>query len=109
MEYLLEVFIFFTDYIYNYSPIDLAFLKPSFGVFYWAINKYEKRCFFYFDIQNLYRTALTSFDIPYPNFDSIKLVHLISKRKSLNVKKIRIYTGIPPKKNRSTLESILEE
>ena len=57
-----------------------------------------KSTIFYFDAQNLYRRAKEVFSITYPNFDPIALSNLIAQKHSLQIKKIRFYTGVPPKK-----------
>ena len=58
-----------------------------------------KPTIFYFDAQNLYRRAKEVFsNITYPNFDPIALSNLIAQKHSLQIKKIKFYTGVPPKK-----------
>ena len=58
-----------------------------------------KTAIFYFDAQNLYRRAREVFPhVKYPNFDPIALSRLVAQKYSLKVKKIKFYTGIPPKK-----------
>ena len=58
-----------------------------------------KLALFYFDAQNLFRRSKAVFsDIIYPNFDPIALSNLIAQKHSLQIKKIRFYTGVPPKK-----------
>ena len=59
-----------------------------------------KSTIFYFDAQNLYRRAKEVFSVTYPNFDPIALSNLIAQKHSLQIKKIRFYTGIPPKKRK---------
>ena len=59
----------------------------------------KKSAIFYFDAQNFYKRARTIFSgIKYPNFNPIALSNLIAKRYSLEIQKIKFYTGIPPKK-----------
>ena len=37
-------------------------------------------------------------DVRYPNFDPVALSNLVAQKYSLTIKKIKFYTGIPPKK-----------
>ena len=63
------------------------------------MEKSKKTSIFYFDAQNLYRQAKRVFsDVPYPNFDPVALSNLIAQKYFLKIKKIKFYTGIPPKK-----------
>lgn len=73
--------------------------SPHVGFFF---MEKTKTAIFYFDAQNLYRRAKLVFsDVNYPNFDPIALSNLIAQRYSLQIKKIRFYTGVPPKKRNS--------
>lgn len=79
----------------NYCPLDLAF-GPHAGFFF---MKTTKSAIFYFDAQNFYRRSKEVFSgIKYPNFDPVALSNLVAQKYSLKVKKIRFYTGVPPKK-----------
>ena len=59
----------------------------------------KKSAIFYFDAQNFYKRARTTFSgIKYPNFNPVALSHLVAQQYSLEIQKIKFYTGIPPKK-----------
>ena len=63
------------------------------------IKKTQPSAVFYFDGQNLYRRARAVFPaVKYPDFDPVALSILVAKKYSLKIKKIKFYTGIPPKK-----------
>ncbi len=59
----------------------------------------KKSAIFYFDAQNFYKRARTTFSgIKYPNFNPVVLSHVVAQQYSLEIQKIKFYTGIPPKK-----------
>ncbi len=59
-----------------------------------------KSTIFYFDVQNLFRTAKACFNkdtVTHPNFDPVKLANWVCARQHLKLKNIKFYTGVPPK------------
>ena len=61
----------------------------------------EKRATAFFDGQNLYRHAKTTFGHHHPNYDPLKLHAAVCKKKGWQPSAVRFYTGIPnPKYDR---------
>ena len=59
-----------------------------------------KSAIFYFDVQNLYRSAkncYTDSAVTHPNFDPVKLADWVCSKQHLKIEKIKFYTGVPPK------------
>jgi len=55
----------------------------------------EKRCYAFFDGQNLYHSARKVFGCAWPNYDPVLLANRISADKGWNLIKVLFYTGIP--------------
>lgn len=59
----------------------------------------NKRAIAFFDGQNLFYAAKVAFNIPYPNFDPIKLATEICKGEGWTLVGTHFYTGVPQKKH----------
>ena len=75
---------------------------PQLGFFLFYgefLIKKPRSAVFYFDGQNLYRRARAVFPaVKCPDFDPAALAASVAEKHFLEIKKIKFYTGIPPKK-----------
>lgn len=54
-----------------------------------------KRCFAFFDGQNLFHAAREAFGYSYPNYDPLRLAQAICRRQGWTLERVHFYTGIP--------------